>query len=111
MEWLPGRFRGCCHGGHLSHTAKGVPQSIEVLAQRERIDLLDPHAQLLLLLFWQDIRGEHLLQGRLGCAIHAAYPVIQEHFRLEFERGLKAVDDQTQHTVDFVKVFIRWRSL
>ncbi len=47
-----------------------------MLAQRERITLLNPHAQFLLLFFRQDSRGQHPLQWRLSLIIHATYPIL-----------------------------------
>jgi hypothetical protein len=44
----------------MGATPQGVPQGIEVLAQRERIDLLDPLAEGSLPSLREDPRGQQL---------------------------------------------------
>ena len=44
------------------------------------------------------------MQRSLGFIIHPAYPIPLEHFGLEFEGGLKTIDDQAQCLVHLAKV-------
>jgi hypothetical protein len=50
----------------MGSTPQGVPQGIEMLTQRERIDLLDPLAQFALLRLRENPRGQQSLERCLG---------------------------------------------
>ena len=94
----------------MGTTQQGVPQGIELLTQRKRIDLLDPLAQFSLPILRENSRGQQTLQRRLGDIIHPAHPVALVNIRLELERGLKAIDDEPQRSVDLAQLLIRLHS-
>jgi hypothetical protein len=68
-------------------TEQGIPQGIELLAEREWIELPDPLPQLPLPVLRELPRSEQPLQRRLGNIILPQHPLALVNLRLEFEGG------------------------
>lgn len=103
-EAWPGSLQS---GRQVGTTPQGMPQGVQMLAQHERIDLLDPFAQLLLPSLREDARCQDALQRRLGQIVDPTHALPFRYFGLKLERRLEAVDHQAQRAIDLTQLVIR----